>query len=335
MQNEREEKKEMETVKSDVQNMQIVDLHCDTVMLLWRDKNRKLRSNDGHLSLEKMIKGHGMCQFFAAYISRKEMEYMSPYDMFCQMADCYDAEMAANSDLILPAYTKEDILRNKAEGKLSGVLAIEDGVCLEGRIERVQEFYDRGVRLITLLWNFENEIGFPCRDDAQEHSRGLKPFGFQVVEEMNRLGMLVDLSHSSEGVFHDVARVSKAPFLASHSCARALAGHRRNLTDKQLAILGEKGGIVGLNFEETFLNHDGSAFTFDRAVEHCVHIVDKAGIEALALGSDFDGIDNTGEMVDYGNYPMLIDRLNKVFTMDQIDKITHENALRIIGDVMG
>ena len=325
----------MEKEKSWAQGMEIVDLHCDTMLNCWRDPAWKLRENQGHLSLSKMKQGGGLCQFFAVWISRREMETISPYDLFCQVADRYDEEMAANSDLILPAYTRADILRNKEEGKLSGVLAIEDGVCLEGRLERVQEFYDRGVRLITLLWNYENEIGFPCRDDQEEHMRGLKPFGFDVVEEMNRLGMLIDMSHSSEGVFYDVARVSKQPFLASHSCAKALCGHRRNLTDDQLKVLGEKGGVVGLNFEETFLNDDGSAFTFDRAVEHCVHIADKAGIEALALGSDFDGIEHTGEMVDYSNYPLLIDRLNKVFTMDQIDMIAHENALRLIGDVMG
>lgn len=321
--------------KSRAMGMEIVDMHCDTMLLCWRDKSWRLRDNQGHLSLNGMKRGGGLCQFFAVWISRRELETMNAYDLFCQVADRYDEEMAANSDLILPAYCRDDILRNKEQGKLSGILAIEDGVCLEGRIERVQEFYDRGVRLITLLWNYENEIGFPCRDDREEHLKGLKPFGFEVVEEMNRLGMLIDLSHSSEGVFYDVAKTSKKPFVASHSCAKALCGHRRNLDDAQLKLLGEKGGVVGLNFEESFLNDDGSAFTFDRAVEHCVHIANKAGMDALALGSDFDGIENTGEMVDYSNYPLLIDRLSKVFTMDQIDKITHENALRVIGDVIG
>ena len=151
---------------------------------------------------------------------------------------------------------------------------------------------------------------------------------------MNELGMIIDTSHMSEGGFWDIVKHSKTPFVASHSSARAICNHRRNLTDEQLKAIGEKGGVAGVNFEETFLNSEGRPLMYDDVVKHCVHMADKAGVEALSLGSDFDGIEATCEMGDYSNYPVLIDRLNKHFTMDQIDMITHKNALRVIKDVL-
>ena len=315
-------------------DMRIVDFHCDTLMGGWQNPDWKLRENEGHIDLMKLKEGQALCQLFAVWISRKAMETTNPYEYYRTLVDIYQREMDANTDLIRKARSWQEIMDNKAAGKMSGMLSIEDGVCFEGKIERVEEAYNDDVRMVGLLWNFENEIGYPCRDDREEHLRGLKPFGFEVIEEMNRLGMIIDLSHSSEGVFYDVAKHSKQPFIASHSCARALCGHRRNLDDAQLKLLGEKGGVVGLNFYNYFLNDDESQFTFDRAAEHCKHIADKAGIEALALGSDFDGIDETGEMVDYRNMPVLLDRLNKYFTMDQIDLIAGGNALRIMKEVL-
>jgi len=315
-------------------SMRIVDLHCDTMIECWRDPARKLRDNQGHLSLMKMQKGEALCQFFAAYISRNELKTMEPNAIFQGIYGEYVEEMAENKDLILPAYTYQDIMDNAAAGKMSGILAIEDGIALEGKMENLIDAYEKGVRLITLLWNFENELGFPCKDDPEEHMKGLKPFGLEVVEKMNELGMIIDTSHMSEGGFWDIVKHSKTPFVASHSSARAICNHRRNLTDEQLKAIGEKGGVAGVNFEETFLNSEGRPLMYDDVVKHCVHMADKAGVEALALGSDFDGIEATGEMGDYSNYPVLIDRLNKHFTMDQIDMITHKNALRVIKDVL-
>lgn len=315
-------------------DMRIVDLHCDTLLGAWQNPGWKLRESDGHINLPKLKEGEALCQTFAVYIDRKAMETTNPYDFYRAQVEVYHREMDANKDLILKARSWQEIMDNKAAGKISGLLSIEDGVCFEGRIERVEEAYRDDVRMVGLLWNYENEIGYPCRDDREEHLRGLKPFGFEVVEELNRLGMIIDLSHSSEGVFYDVAKHSKQPFIASHSCARSLCNHRRNLDDAQLKVIGDKGGVVGLNFYYAFLNDDETLFTFDRAVEHCKHIADKAGMEALALGSDFDGIDDTGEMVDYCNMPVLLDRLNKYFTWDQIDMIAGGNALRVMKDVI-
>jgi membrane dipeptidase len=243
--------------------------------------------------------------------------------------------MEENKEVIRPVYSVSDIEKNRQEGMLSAFLTVEDGVFLDGKMERLEEAYEKGVRLLTLMWNFENSLGFPCKDDAQEHQKGLKPFGIQVVERMNQLGMIVDVSHMSEGGFYDVAKYSKKPFVASHSCARALCNHRRNLTDDQLKTLGNAGGVVGVNFERSFLKEGSNRATFDQIISHLLYMKDKAGIEALGFGSDFDGIEDNGELVNYSGFTPLLEQMEKHFTDDEIDLICNGNVLRLMKDVIG
>jgi membrane dipeptidase len=268
------------------------------------------------------------------YLSRQEMKTMDSYDILKGIYGYYLKVMEENKEFIRPVYSVEDVMENKSKGLLSSLLTIEDGVFIDGKMERVQEAYDMGVRLITLMWNFENSVGFPCRDDAEEHAKGLKPFGIEVVEKMNELGMLIDVSHMSEGGFYDVAKYSKKPFVASHSCARALCNHRRNLTDHQLKTLGEAGGIVGVNFECSFLKEGSSHATIDQVIDHLVYMKDKAGIDAIGFGSDFDGIDDNGEMVNYSGFGKILERMENHFTYDEIDKICSGNALRVMKEVL-
>lgn len=314
--------------------MKIVDLHSDTMLGCWDGSLSSLRKNNGHIDLEKLKKGGSLCQFFALYIDWPDYKDLSPYEIYCGMLETFKREMSSNADVISQVYNYSDIVKNEAEGKLSALLAIEDGACFEGRIERVQQAYDQGVRHVGIMWNFENEIGFPCSADDVLHGKGLKKFGFEVIEEMSRLGMIVDLSHSSKGVFMNVAAMKKMPLVASHSCARALRNHQRNLDDEQLKLLGESGGVMGLNYEGMFLNENCNPFTYDRAIVHMKHIIDKAGIESLAFGSDSDGLKTLGEMGDFSNYPVFIERMENHFTGREIDLISHGNALRLIRDVL-
>lgn len=315
--------------------MKIIDMHCDTLLECYRNPTHTLSNNSGHISIDKLLQGNALAQFFAIFISPKEKALMGPYEIFNQVYETYTTQLELNSNYIKPALCVEDILSNAKDSKVSAILAVEDGVILEDKIERVQEVFDKGVRLITLTWNFENAIGYPSSDDPSEHNRGLKPFGIEVVEEMNRLGLLVDVSHLSEGGFYDVAKYSKKPFVASHSCARALCNHRRNLTDEQLKTLGNQGGLVGVNFYSAFLKEDSEYATIDQIVEHVKYMVDKAGIESVGLGSDFDGIDCELEFKDYASYPLLLSALSKHFTDDQVDKICNGNAFRILKENLG
>lgn len=316
-------------------NMGIIDLHCDTLLNCYRDSNFRLLNNTtGHISLEKMQKAGALAQFFAIYISRNEMKTMDPYEIFHEVYKVYQKELENNKDIILPAFNIEDIEKNKELGKISSILSIEDGIAVSDKIEHIEEFYQMGVRLLTLTWNFENSIGFPCSKDENLHKLGLKDFGINVVEEMNRLGMIIDVSHLSEGGFYDVSKHSKKPFVASHSCARALCNHQRNLTDEQLKTLGEKGGVVGVNFCAAFLRENATYTLIEDIVKHTIYMADKAGIESISFGSDFDGVDDELEMKDYAGYEMLLENLKKHFKSSELEMICNKNAMRIIKDCM-
>lgn len=313
----------------------IVDMHCDTVIEGWRHPEKSIVDGDFSVNLDLLYNDGSLVQFFALYLSRIELKTMSPMELLDSLYGYYENMLREHADLIEPVYKYEDIVKNQKADKPSALLTIEDGVFLEGQMERLYKAYDMGVRLVTILWNFENSVGYPSSDNQAEHEKGLKPFGIEVVEEMNRLGMIVDVSHLSEGGFYDVAKYSKKPFVASHSCARALCNHRRNLTDKQLKTLGTAGGVAGVNFERSFLKVGSNRATFDQILQHLKYMVDKAGIDGVGFGSDFDGIEDSGELVNYSGYQVLLQKMEKDFTYDQIDKISHLNSLRVIREVLG
>lgn len=315
--------------------MRIIDMHCDTLIEGWRRPDKSFYDGDFSINLQRLQENESLCQFFAMYLSRNEMKTMDPYDILKGIYGYYTERMEQYQEIIRPVYSVEEILKNKENGILSSFLTVEDGVFVDGKIERIQEVYDMGVRLITLLWGFENSMGFPCSDDPVLHDKGLKPFGIEVVEKMNDLHMIIDVSHMSEGGFYDVAKYSKQPFMATHSCARVLCNHKRNLTDDQLKTLAEKGGVAGINFECSFLKEGSERATYEQIIEHLLYMKKVAGIEAIGFGSDFDGIDDNGELVNYSGFTTLLDRMEHVFTDDEIDKITHLNALRVMKDVLG
>ena len=315
--------------------MRIIDMHCDTLIEGWRKPERSFYDGDTSINLKLLKENGSLLQFFAMYLSRNEMKTMDSYDILKGIYGYYQTQMEKYSDIIKPVYSAQEVLENEEKGLLSSLLTVEDGVFIDGKIERVQEVYDMGVRLITLMWNFENSVGFPCSDDPEAHLKGLKPFGIEVVEKMNELGIIIDVSHMSEGGFYDVARYSKKPFVASHSCARSLCNHRRNLTDDQLKTIGNAGGIAGVNFECSFLKEGSNRATYDQIIEHLLYMKDKAGVDAVGFGSDFDGIDDNGELENYSGFTTLLERMEGKFTYDEIDKICRGNALRVIKDVIG
>lgn len=212
---------------------------------------------------------------------------------------------------------------------------MEEGGVLNGNRNRLEELYQRGVRLITLTWNYENCIGYPNSRNAQEMQKGLKSFGKQVVEEMNERGMLVDVSHLSDGGFWDCIRLSKKPIIASHSNARALCAHPRNLSDEMLCALGECGGVVGLNFYPQFLQSDRSAEVLDIA-KHGMHILQKAGEDSVALGTEFDGFEAGKNWIrGIEEIECVWDALKKAgMTERQLDKLSYQNVKRVLGEVL-
>ncbi len=317
--------------------LNIIDLHCDTIMHFYKGEHLTEMENC-HINKDKLIRGGVMAQCFAIFTPTGENAkkwYTGGAGVYVEKAyESYKRELELNSDWLLPAYSPEDIEAHAAEGKISAVLTVEDAVSLEGRIENVKKFYDMGVRIMGITWNHENELGYPNSADPELHGKGLKPFGFAVMERCNELGIVLDVSHLSEGGFWDIANNTKKPFMASHSCARALCSHQRNLTDEQIKALADKGGVIGINFYGLFLNDmkpgDPCRASYEDIIRHLKHIENAGGTDVLAIGSDYDGMRTEMEWGDAGGNQKLIQALEKAFTPEQIDKITHKNALRIL-----
>lgn len=324
--------------------MRIIDFHCDTMgECIARSEGKvSLRKNDCHISLEKMQKGGALAQFFAIWIPLNETAEklgvtMDPYTYFNFVYGKYLEQMEKNQDIIAQGFCLEDIKKNRDKGLMTSILSIEDSVPLDGKIERVDEFYQKGVRLMSLTWNYENSVAYPTSQDPEVMKKGLKPFGIEAIARMNELGMIIDVSHLSDGGIYDVFKYSKKPIVASHSNARSVCNHRRNLTDDMLKLLGENGGLTGLNYCAPFMSEEAgknNITTCEDIVRQALYIKDKAGIDSLGFGSDFDGISNKLEFGDYSGMPMVIAALEKHFTADEIDKICYKNAFRVIGESM-
>ncbi len=307
--------------------MKLIDLHCDTLTGLKR-RGQVLRENNMHLDLLRMKAADQLAQCFAVFVHQKHCTEngISPYDFFKTHRDIFYQEMKDNADLIAPAYNSADILKNLENGLMSGVLTIEAGEPLEGKCERVEEFKKDGVRMITLTWNFENEIGFPNRMGGH-----LKPKGKEIVDTMNQLGVLPDVSHLSDEGFWDVIELSqnKYPVVASHSDARALCDHPRNMTDDMLKALGNTNGMVGVNYSADFLREGERFASMEAVLDHTLHLIDKAGIDHVAFGSDYDGIGSVLEWKDVSGTPDLLEYMHSKISWDDLEKITHKNALRV------
>ena len=313
--------------------MKLVDLHCDTILeLVDQGESGALSRNSLHVDLEKMRQADSLLQVFALFVNLEK--HVDPWERYRQMADCFYREMKKNETEIGLAVTFDEILSHRRQGKLSALLAIEEGGVVQGSMEKLRQVYDDGVRLMTLTWNYPNEIGFPnCR--AECRNQGLTPFGRDVVAEMNRLGMVVDVSHLSDQGFYDVAQCSAKPFVASHSNARAVREHTRNLTDDMIRLLAEKGGVTGLNFCGEFLGNAHRSYVADM-VKHLWHIRNVGGVEVLAIGSDFDGIDPDLELEDMSQMGKLVAAMEQQgFTGTEMEKIFSGNALRVLKDVLG
>ena len=311
-------------------NMKLIDMHCDTVLRLMDGGN--LRENDYGVDVQKLRAGDSLAQFFALFVDLKKTT--DPLDTCLQMLDRFFIELEQNQDSIRLATSYQEMLDNREDDKISAILTIEEGGVLRGQIAHLRNLHRLGVRLITLTWNYPNEIGFP-NAGGEHRSKGLTEFGRDVVCEMNRLGILIDVSHLSDGGFYDVARLSQKPFVASHSNARAVTGHLRNLTDDMIRVLADKGGVIGINFCSEFLG-TGTRSRVEDMIQHIRHIRKIGGMDVLAIGTDLDGIDPDLEIANSGEIGKLRQTLEMDrFSQTEIEKIFYRNAARLIQDTLG
>lgn len=325
--------------------MKFIDMHCDTLMGTYNHPDFSLMNNEKTMvDFSRMAQGGQMAQFFAMFLpppnAYKRMGLPKPIDdddYINQLSTCLRRELDANSDLIAFAGNADDLLANEKAGKMSAFLTIEDGRSVQGSMDKLQHYYDLGVRLISLTWNFKNCFGTPNSKDPVLMAEGLTDFGKDAVVRMNELGMLVDVSHLSDGGFWDVVKYSQKPFVASHSNCRALSPHPRNLTDDMIRALADKGGVSGLNFCGNFLNSDIGCedSRAESIVDHILHFINVGGSDCVGLGSDLDGIGGNLEVGSSDRIPLLFDLLSRRGVSDDIiEKIAWKNALRVIRDSM-
>ena len=273
----------------------IIDSHVDTPTKLIRySRNIGIDNPDAQVDFPKMKAGEVSGAFFALYTPPEMKGAEATRHALEMLSATYDA-CEENADVSAITFSPEEAEENRSQGLLSVFLGMENAEPIGESLSLLRTFYRLGVSYVTLTHNADNAVA----DSAAEGTRwgGLSPFGREVVAEMNALGMMIDLSHASDKTFWDCIKYSKAPIVATHSCCRAICGHRRNLTDDMLKTLGEKGGYVGINFYPYFLSD-----RFDEAkpwrpgvkeiVDHIDHAVQLAGIDHVGIGSDFDGIED-------------------------------------------
>ena len=337
----------------------VIDMHCDTISAIAKDyPNRSLRQNNGHLDLLRMKQGGYMCQCFALYTNLDDVKKRgeTPFKHACMLSDVFDAEMKKNADLILPVTTGSQIEQNARRGLMSALKTVEEGAVYEGDLKKLQFFYDKGVRKSTLTWNFKNELAYPNPSEydpsidemAAVHidvEHGLTPVGFEFVCAMESMGMLIDISHLNDAGIRDIFSVVKpdTPIVASHSNARGVCFHPRNLSDEMIRQLASHGGVCGINYMSTFLDenarvvkdHAKRKSRISDMIRHMKYIRNIGGIDVIGLGSDFDGIGGDLEIRGAQDMQKLADALSvSGFTTDEIEKVLYKNALRVYKQVL-
>lgn len=267
--------------------MRLIDLHCDTLYRAYQEKG-SLFQNNFHVSFEQSRCFQSYIQCMAVWIP-DEYRGAAAEQLFDGCVAKLHEEIDGRDIVMVRQDTDSETL-------FSGtgvILTVESGAALAGKKENIRRFYDCGVRMMTLTWNGTNELGDGI---GAEHPRGLTPFGREAVAEMEKSGIIVDVSHASEALFYDVAQQATKPLCASHSNLRKTCPHPRNLTDEQFRFICDNGGLVGINFCRDFLAENGTNAKMYDIIKSTDAFLSLGGAKNIAFGSDFDGCDIPSDM---------------------------------------
>lgn len=319
----------------------VFDGHCDSLLdavgLSETEpgsppRDLALRSARGHIDLPRLVEAGVSAQFFAVFCPDARVGMAGEHSR--ALIRALDG-LCERSPLALKALRADDARRAKAEGRVAAFLAIEGGEAIGESLDELRAFYGAGVRLMTLTWNRRNAI---ARGVGTPGDDGLSPFGRRVVAEMERLGMIVDVSHLSDRALDEVLDASERPLVASHSNAKAVLSHRRNLSDDQLERIAATGGLVGLTMAGVFVDAEPARVGLSRLMDHLDHMLGVVGDEHVGLGTDFDGFTAPYGLVmdDCTGLPLLTQAMiERGYSEDTILKILGGNWLRVVEEVVG
>lgn len=305
-----------------------LDTHCDTPMFFPQGVRFDHRDPRILTDLHKMTEGRLDATIMVAYLPQPTEQ---PTAFADNIFDQIEKIVSKNNRYLSLARTPDELWENKRAGRKSIMIGIENGIALDGKIENLQHFAERGIVYMTLCHNGDNDICDSASRSNQTHG-GVSAFGEQVIREMNRLGILVDMSHAGEKSFYDALDISAKPIVCSHSSARALCDHPRNLTDDQMRALAAKGGVAQTTIFNGFLRKDGEA-TIRDVIEHLEHAIDVMGIDHVGLGTDFDGdggvpgLANASELINFTRQ-----LLARRYSEEEIQKIWGGNFLRVMAE---
>ncbi|MEM2137351.1 MAG: dipeptidase [Candidatus Methanomethylicia archaeon] len=332
----------LEEAKSIHQESIIIDGHCDTILHMFpragvpggsKPRSILTRSDVGHIDIPRLMEANVTCQFFALYTEPMYKPLKATARALEMMAKFYE-EVDRSEGKIIVVNNSKDIINAKADGKIAALISMEGAEPIQHNPITLRMFHKLGLRAISLTWNERNMLADGVGETRTQSK--ITELGLNAMEEIRRLKILLDVSHLSDSCFWDLIENFKPPIIASHSNARSICNHRRNLTDEQLKILAERGGVAGINFATSFIVSEGTA-TIDDVIKHIDHIINVAGIKHVGLGSDYDGISSTPiGLEDVSKLPNLTAKLlEHGYSKEDVKKILGENFLRVIREVIG
>ena len=320
-----------------ISTQEVIDLHCDTITKIC-DNGANLFKNNYQVDINKLVKSSYLMQTFAIFLHKGKGH---DYNKCLEYIEFFNKKIKKNSNLIHQVKNYQDLINAKSLKKIGALLSIEESGILDGDLNKLNILYDKGVRMMTLTWNYVNEIGYPNVDLSNGYDplkinvvNGLTSFGFEVVKKMNELGIIIDVSHLSDKGFYDVISATKYPICASHSNSRYIHNCSRNLTDDMIKKLHDNGGVMGINFCKDFVCEKDEDL-LKGVIKHIKHIKEIGCLNALSLGSDFDGINKEEPLSDASKLYLLKQELIKEgFTKLEIEKIFYKNFIRVMKKVL-
>ncbi len=314
----------------------VIDLHNDVLEKIVGSQfsyDIGIRHSTNHTDLPRMRDGGLDAQMLSIWISPTSYNPSEYYARAMQFLDSLKAQVDRNASEIGIATTADTVALINREGKIAGLFLLEGGHCIEESLDKLKLFYQKGVRCMTITWNNSTSWAISA-EDARSSTVGLNDFGKQVIRTMDSLGMIIDVSHVGKKTVEDILTIATGPVIASHSGCAAIRNHYRNLTDDQIRAIAATGGVIGVVFYPTFLSSSGSV-TVETVFDHIDHIKNLVGVDYVALGSDFDGIERTPVgLEDVSRFPALTTTmLSHGYSRSEVRKILGENFMRVLGSV--